>query len=171
MPEGTAEARSLQFAALSHSPMSSQPQNRGSAVGLVARASAAAASPSVLLVDDEEGVRVAMRRYMTRLGWTVSEAADGECARALLDPARGLTFDLVICDLRMPRLSGPELFRWLASNRPDAAQRLVFSSGDLHAPESMEFLSQAQRPVLPKPFELSDLARVVEQICTPAHAA
>lgn len=130
-----------------------------------------ACSPCVLLVDDESAVRMAMHRYLVRRGWTVMEAADGEAARAMLEPGVGLDFDLVICDLHMPRLSGRDFYEWLARARPDAALKLVFATGDALSPEFAEFLSEAGRPLLPKPFELSELARVVEQVRTPARAA
>jgi DNA-binding NarL/FixJ family response regulator len=125
----------------------------------------------VLLVDDEALVRTAMHRFLARRGWTVSEAVDGDCARTLLDPIAGIEFDLVICDLQMPRLSGREFYGWLARVRPDLASRLVFSSGDLLSPEFAAFLTETGRPVLPKPFDLSELARIVEEVYADAHAA
>ena len=97
-------------------PMSLQPLDRPSA-------NVPAPCGSVLLVDDEASVRMAMRRFLARRGWTVSEADDGETAKALLDPIAGLGFDLVICDLQMPRLSGREFYRWVARARPHVAQR------------------------------------------------
>jgi two-component system cell cycle sensor histidine kinase/response regulator CckA len=130
-----------------------------------------AGAPRVLLVDDERAVRVAMLRFLTRRGWSVCEAEDGESARALLDPAAGRSFDLVICDLNMPRLSGCELYRWLLQHRPDAAARFVFASGDLLSLESAEFLKEARRPVLPKPFELCELAQIVDEVYSQAQAA
>jgi len=137
------------------------------------RSSANAPGPcrSVLLVDDEASVRIAMRRFLARRGWSVCEAADGESARTLLDPVSGVGFDLVICDLQMPRLSGREFYAWLARVRPELAQRLVFSSGDVLSPEFSEFLTEAGRPLLPKPFELSELARLVDEVYAGAHAA
>jgi CheY-like chemotaxis protein len=131
----------------------------------------AAYVPSVLLVDDESAVRMAMHRYLVRRGWNVVEAADGETARSILEPAAGLDFDLVICDLHMPRLSGRDFYEWLACARPDAALKLVFSTGDVLSSEFAEFLSEAGRPLLPKPFELRELARIVEEVRTPARAA
>ena len=53
----------------------------------------------------------------------------------------------------------------------DLASRLVFSSGDLLSPEFAAFLTEAGRPVLPKPFDLSELARIVEEVYADAHAA
>jgi DNA-binding NtrC family response regulator len=131
----------------------------------------ATSAPSVLLVDDEIAVRGAMRRYFTRHGWDVREADDGASARRLLDPAAGHEFDLVICDLRMPNCSGPDLYHWLANHRPDAIARLVFASGDVESPEWSAFLMDAQRPVLPKPFELSELRRVVDEVRGSVQAA
>src|SRR5688572_12045460 len=62
--------------------------------------------PTVLLVDDEPAVRSALRRFFARRGWSVVEAADGESACGVLEPSSGNAFELVICDLNMPRLSG-----------------------------------------------------------------
>jgi len=67
------------------------------------------------------------------------------CGR-LVDKLLGIEFDLVICDLQMPRLSGREFYGWLARARPDLASRVVFSSGDLLSPEFAAFLSEAGRP-------------------------
>ena len=126
--------------------------------------------PCVLIVDDEESVRTALMRYFARRGWNVCEAEDGEEARAMLAP-NACAFDLAICDLRMPRMSGPDFYRWLAQSRPDVASRLVFSSGDVDCPESAAFLSDAGRPVLSKPFDLCDLARLIDEIRGAARAA
>jgi DNA-binding response OmpR family regulator len=128
-------------------------------------------TPSVLIVDDEISIRTAMRRYFARRGWKVSEAPDGVTAQRLLDPTAGNDFDVVICDLRMPRFSGSDLHRWLQRNRPGAVERLVFSSGDVMSPEVAVFLERAQRPVLPKPFDLKELGRIVDEVYRAAHAA
>jgi two-component system NtrC family sensor kinase len=127
--------------------------------------------PNVLVVDDEEAIRAALKRFFSRRGWIVVEAADGESARALLDPASGHAFELVICDLSMPRVSGRDLYRWLSRHRPDALPRLVFSSGDVISGDSSTFLVETGRPVLPKPFDLSELSRIVEDVWRSAHAA
>jgi len=132
---------------------------------------AVASSRSVLLVDDEVAVRGALHRFFVRNGWSVSEACDGLAARCLLDPVAGNAFDLVICDLRMPNVSGSDLYRWLSDHRPDALTRFVFSSGDLESPDAMEFLNETGRPVLPKPFDLGELRRIVDEVSRSAHAA
>jgi DNA-binding response OmpR family regulator len=118
----------------------------------------------VLIVDDEVSIRVALGRYFARRGWDVAEAADGEAARSLLEPNAAASFDVVICDLHMPRFSGFAFYRWLAAVRPDAAERLVLSSGDVEAGETAEFLREVRRPVLPKPFDLRELDRVIDEV-------
>jgi DNA-binding response OmpR family regulator len=131
----------------------------------------ASIAPSVLLVDDEISIRTAMRRYFARRGWKVAEAPDGATAQRLLDPAARNDFDVVICDLRMPKFSGSDLYQWLERNRPEAVERLVFSSGDVASPEAAVFLKHAHRPVLPKPFDLKELGRIVDEVYRAAHAA
>ena len=128
-------------------------------------------TPSVLLVDDEISIRTAMRRYFARRGWKVSEAPDGATAQRLLEPSARNDFDVVICDLRMPFFSGTDLYRWLERHRPETVERLVFSSGDVGSPEVAVFLERAQRPVLPKPFDLGELGRIVDEVYRAAHAA
>ena len=120
--------------------------------------------PCVLIVDDEIAIRLAIGRYFARQGWDVREASDGEVAQRLLEPNAGESFDVVICDLHMPRFSGFAFYRWLAAARPDAAARVVFSSGDVEAHDTVQFLQSVRRPVLPKPFELCELDRVIDEV-------
>jgi DNA-binding response OmpR family regulator len=120
--------------------------------------------PCVLIVDDEIAIRSAIGRYFSRQGWDVREASDGEAARRLLEPNAGASFDVVICDLHMPRFSGFAFYRWLAGARPDAAARVVFSSGDVESHDTAQFLRDVRRPVLPKPFDLCELDRVIDEV-------
>jgi DNA-binding response OmpR family regulator len=132
---------------------------------------ASACRPRVLLIDDEVAIRAALARFFTRRGWEVVEAPDGECARGLLAPNDGRAFDLVVCDLRMPRFSGCDFYQWLRHVRPDALAKLVFTTGDVVGAQSADFLREARRPVLEKPFELSELDRIVDDIHGPVQMA
>lgn len=127
--------------------------------------------PCVLVVDDEASIRTVLKRYFTRRGWDVYEAEDGEAAQRLLAPNVGCSFDVVICDLRMPRFSGFDFFRWLRQARPDAVERVVFTTGDAESEEPGDFLADTGRPVLTKPFNLSEVGRVVDQVWAMAQAA
>ncbi len=119
----------------------------------------------VLIIDDEAAVRASMRRYFERQGWSVDEAADGAVGLAkLLATREQSTYDLIICDLKMPGLTGFEVHHWVSASRPDLLSRLVFVSGDTASPEAAAFLSSSGCPVLEKPFELRELAAVVARI-------
>ncbi len=118
---------------------------------------------SVLLIDDEAAVRMALRRWFERQGWSVDEAVDGQQGLALLLSAPSEdTYGLVVCDLRMPGMSGIELHARLLEQRPGVLQHFIFATGDTASSETAAFLARVERPVLEKPFELSQLAAVVE---------
>ena len=125
----------------------------------------------VLVIDDEGAVRGVLRRWLRRRGWEVTEAPDGACALEQLRPAPGDTppsdFDVIICDLRMPALSGPELHAWALAHRPELAPRLVFASGDTQEGTVAAFLQRSGCPVLEKPFEFSRLEAVLLSVLDP----
>jgi two-component system NtrC family sensor kinase len=130
-------------------------------------AGGAAASPGsrprVLLIDDERSIRLALGRFMRRKGWEVDEAEDGASAVALLEVAPPDGYDLVVTDLRMPGMSGFEVHDWLAEHRSDLFNRLVIATGDVASQPVREFLSRITRPVLEKPFELANLADLMQR--------
>ena len=80
----------------------------------------------------------------------------------LLAAPSDATYGLVLCDLRMPGVSGIELHARLLEQRPGVIDRIIFATGDTASPETAAFLARVERPVLEKPFELSQLAAVVE---------
>jgi CheY-like chemotaxis protein len=132
---------------------------------VVTGARSAVRIPRVLLIDDEAPVRAAMRRFFERKGWKVDEAGDGsEGLDLLLTAELSKPYDVVISDLKMPGVSGIELHRRLASSHPALLRRLVIATGDTASAAAAEFLTRTACPVLEKPFELSDLSRVVERV-------
>ncbi|HWO87893.1 MAG TPA: ATP-binding protein [Gemmatimonadales bacterium] len=128
-----------------------------------ARETVAATAPStstmpaagrVLVVDDEPHILHYMRATLESWGHRVETAADGEEAlkRALSEP-----FDLIVTDVRMPRLGGREFYERLLSERPDLAARVVFATGDTVRDDTLAFLENSGRPFLHKPFKLAEL--------------
>ena len=124
---------------------------------------------SILVVDDEPAIRFALSRFYTRRGWDVADAPSGEAALALL---RGVDadFDVVLCDVNMPGLSGPELFRQLAVEAPHWIERFVLASGDVTAPAVVALETLAGCAVLAKPFELAELLALTTGLATRALA-
>jgi CheY-like chemotaxis protein len=120
----------------------------------------------VLVIDDEQTIRIALRRFFSRMGWAVEEAPDGEAGLAILmhEPEGQSRFTLVLSDLRMPGLSGIDLYDRLRVVRPETIDRLVFSTGDLVSEDAAAFVEASRCIVLQKPFELSALREVAERV-------
>ena len=112
----------------------------------------------LLVVDDEAPILHYMQATLQAWGHVVVVAADGEQAFAHVAAA---PFDLVICDLRMPRVGGRELYERLARERPDVAAKVVFATGDTVRGDTLAFLERLGRPYLRKPFTLAELRRVL----------
>ena len=96
----------------------------------------------ILIEEDDEAIRRPMARFLTWRGAEVLETGDGEQALARLDqwPA-----DVILADLRMPRMDGIELYRKLEHARPDLAARMMFLSGDV-----FRLADSANIPVAPE---------------------
>jgi CheY-like chemotaxis protein len=111
----------------------------------------------VLLVEDEESVRFALARLLQRLDFAVSTAVDGSEALHMVEQQ---TFDLVITDAAMPRMSGPQLIEHLAEAHPDL--RVLLMSG--YTPDEMQNGEGSTAPRLRKPFTMSDLTRALDLV-------
>lgn len=108
----------------------------------------------VLVVDDEPHILHYIRTTLEAWGHTVQIAADG---REALERSIEGGFDLIISDLRMPRLGGREFYEELERREPAVARRVVFSTGDTVRGDTLAFLEQLGRPFLHKPFSLAEL--------------
>ena len=108
----------------------------------------------VLVVDDEPHILYYMRATLEAWGHRVETATDGAdaLARALNEG-----FDLIITDVRMPRLGGREFYERLRGEQPEVARRIVFATGDTVRDDTMAFIERTGRPFLHKPFKLAEL--------------
>jgi signal transduction histidine kinase/CheY-like chemotaxis protein len=107
----------------------------------------------VLLIDDEQAIRRPLARFLSRRGASVVEAADGEEALQILEDTEP---DIILADLRMPRLGGAELHARLRNRSPALADRVLFLSGDLTQLEDAADAISRDR-ILAKPVELREL--------------
>jgi len=114
----------------------------------------------VLIVDDERALTSAMARQLAG-PCDVEVAGDGHDALARL---RENDFDAVLCDLRIPGLSGPEVYEEIQRIKPELARRFVFVTGTLADPGIETFLRAAGRPVLHKPFDAAELDAIVSRV-------
>jgi two-component system NtrC family sensor kinase len=113
---------------------------------------------SVLLVEDEHALAAAVGEALTDAGLEVDHAGDGEDALARV---RKKTYDVVICDLKMPRVDGMTLYRAIAAGTPALARRVIFVTGDVAGTDAERFLGDTGCRWLAKPFRLGDLLRAV----------
>ena len=127
--------------------------------GAAATAPAAPREARILIVDDEERLRSVVRR--TLRGYQVDGAANG---REALERLRERSYDLILCDVMMPEMTGVELFRVLQEAHPELVERVVFLSGGAFTPETIRFLDTVGRPVIDKPFRMEELRGWVERI-------
>jgi CheY-like chemotaxis protein/anti-sigma regulatory factor (Ser/Thr protein kinase) len=114
----------------------------------------------VLIVDDEGSISRALQRVLD--GHEVVVAEDGAAALARL--AADSDFDVVLCDLMMPRLPGAELYARACELRPELSQRFLFMTGGAVTPSSKEFLQTVGSNVLWKPFDATTALAAVEQV-------
>jgi len=120
------------------------------------------AARAVLLVDDEGCIRASVSRVLERAGYVVTLAASG--AEALVR-VRAERYAAVICDLRMPGLSGIALFDQLQQAAPGLAGRILVASGDLSQPDTTVFLERSGAPALLKPYGIRELLEAVGRMC------
>ncbi len=113
--------------------------------------------PRVLVVDDEVLVRRTVARILRGYEVTMVGSA-AEAAQLLLG---GATFDLVLCDLMMPEMSGIELYTWMSREAPAGAARMRFMTGGACTDEAIGFLTEMAGRYIEKPFNAVTLRDAV----------
>ena len=111
----------------------------------------------ILVVDDDATIRKAIGRILR--AHTVVEAGSGAEARATLEA--DAAFDVILCDVMMPAMSGVELHEWLATTRPALAEQVVFMTGGAFTPRARDYLATVGNLRLEKPVDVEHLRDVV----------
>jgi DNA-binding response OmpR family regulator len=114
----------------------------------------------ILVVEDEPSLADMCRIVLTRVGFEVEISVNGRTAQAMIEKKQ---YHLCLIDIRMPKMSGEELYQWLQKKFPKMANRVVFMTGSVIDGENMAFVGQSGRPLLLKPFTLQELRAVVEE--------
>lgn len=112
----------------------------------------------VLVIEDEPTVAQLIEDVLTEEGYAAETHLDG---RGGLERALHEEFDLVICDLKMPRVDGRTIYQELVRHHSPLQNRMVFVTGDVLASRTMEFLESSGLPYLAKPFQVDDLKEAV----------
>ena len=112
----------------------------------------------ILVVDDEPLIRSSMRRILGNEHDVVT-AASGDAARTLLE--QDGSYDVILCDVMMPNMSGMELHEWLANRDSALAGRMIFLTGGAYTPWASEYVANAGNLRIEKPVDTANLKRVV----------
>ncbi|NEV60630.1 EAL domain-containing protein [Thiorhodococcus minor] len=114
----------------------------------------------LLIVDDAPQVRASLSRLLSRRGFQVSCAADGDEALRRLSDA---DFDIVLLDLAMPEVGGMQVLEFLRETCPETA--VVVVSGTRSVPEATAALRQGAHDFLAKPYRVEDLLERIGRCC------
>jgi signal transduction histidine kinase/CheY-like chemotaxis protein len=120
----------------------------------------AAGARRILVVDDEPLVLSSMQRLLRGWGEVRTTASGRQALEALRN---GHSYDLVLCDVVMPDMSGVDVYRTVSSERPQQASRFVFVTGGASDAAAREFLDGWTGPCLYKPLSLEKLRRVIDE--------
>jgi CheY-like chemotaxis protein len=106
----------------------------------------------VLVVDDEAAVGRTIQRLLGEQYEVVVLTAGSEAIDLLV--GKGAEFDLILCDLTMPDVSGMDVYTRSVQARADIGGRFVFMTGGTFSPRARDFLDQVPNERLDKPFDL-----------------
>jgi len=113
----------------------------------------------VLVIDDEPHVRRAIRNVLAS-EHDVEVVGDGEAALAMLATAQ---YDVILCDLMMPQLTGRDVYEQIRARWPGLERRIVFITGGAFVPALAAFLDSVDNPTLLKPFTIEGIREIVRQ--------
>jgi CheY-like chemotaxis protein len=115
---------------------------------------------TLLVVDDETSFANALATLLGRDGHKVETADTGAAA---LRKIQAQQYDLILCDLRLPELDGQDFYHLLKTEAPDLHRRVIFLTGDILNPVSLEFLEQHNLLWVPKPCSAAQVREAIQQ--------
>ncbi len=115
----------------------------------------------LLIVDDELTLLSSLRRA---LGGEVDVELARSAENALEILSRDDRFDVVLCDIMMPEVTGIELFERVAQSHPQLRDRFIFMTGGTPAANTQEFIDGTGLPYLEKPFDMKQLNKLLRRV-------
>ncbi|HEX7664542.1 MAG TPA: ATP-binding protein, partial [Polyangiaceae bacterium] len=115
----------------------------------------------ILIVDDEESIGVTLRALLSPPHDVTLTTDAGDALERVL---RGEAFDVIVCDIMMPGISGIRFFELLQEKRPDLVSRVVFMTGGMHSPPVQKFLQSTKARCLEKPFTDTELEDAIARV-------
>jgi signal transduction histidine kinase/CheY-like chemotaxis protein len=127
-------------------------------VALEAQGSFDGKGRNILVVDDELTIVDILYQVLKSDGYRVDTALSGSTALRKLEKER---YDVIISDLKMPGMSGQDLYERVRSLDSSLAQRIIFSTGDTVSTDTRQFLESCGNTYLQKPFEIEAIRQAV----------
>ncbi len=115
----------------------------------------------VLAIDDEPAILQLVRRLLECGGFEVDVAADGETGLRRLSER---PYDVILCDWKMPGLTGQDVYERLQLSQPHHCRRMIFMTGDVVSERTRAFLESPKKVYLPKPFTVEEFRAALSQI-------
>ena len=115
----------------------------------------------ILVIDDERSFVRGLAHLLRRDGYAVDTADNGTAGLTQLQAHR---YDVLMCDLRMPRLTGPELYAIVRRQYAYLSQRVIFLTGDTLSPDSSVFLDTCAQPWLAKPCHAAAIRSAIQHV-------
>ena len=118
-------------------------------------------SMRILVVDDEMHIRTILQEYLEEQNFEVIVEPDGLAA---LEQLANNSFDLVITDLKMPKIDGRLLYEAICRQYQDLSQKVIFSTGDTLSEETNKFIRSTGNPILRKPIKLEKVLQAIDTV-------
>ena len=115
---------------------------------------------NILVVDDEVFITDLCRTILEEFGHSVEVAQNGKAAVGMIDQK---DYDLILLDVRMPGLTGPEVYDHILKKNPKIAKRVIFSTGDTVSEETHNFFVTTGVRYISKPFKMRQLIEIVNK--------
>jgi len=116
---------------------------------------------NILVIDDEESIVDVLHQALQTDGHRVDTAGNGNVG---LRKIRQGSYDVIISDLKMPGMSGMDLYDSVHRFAPEMARRIIFSTGDVASHDTRAFLERSGNRYLQKPFDLETIRHVIADV-------
>ena len=113
----------------------------------------------ILVVDDEDALRMVLSNELSSSGYDVASAADGDEAITMVQNKK---FDLVLLDIKMPKVDGFEVLKFIKKNSPHV--RVIMLTGFADLKNAIESKKHGAEDFVSKPYDLVDLLTTIERV-------
>ncbi|MGA7728804.1 MAG: PAS domain S-box protein [Dehalococcoidales bacterium] len=119
-------------------------------------------SGRIMVIDDELPVRTLLEKVLTPMGYSIETVDDADTVLNRLKA--GEKYDVILLDIRMPGMSGTELYTHILEKAPELKGRIIIITGDVMGLDIKEFLTKHNLPSLSKPFDIKLLKEIIDKI-------